>query len=119
MTYDEIVKGLRTCTAENSSCEDCPYDDPADVLCECANRVSKDAADAIEYLQTENAALQRQIDNLTSAQAVMVKEFEEKLEELAEIKEERDAALRMKWECVGADDLPELKEEKKSEETDD
>lgn len=107
MMNDEIVKGLRTCTAVNGSCEVCPYDDPDDALCECANRVSNDAADAIENILAENAALRRQIDNLTSAQAVMVKEFEEKLEELAQVKAERDAALRMMWEGVGADDLPE------------
>lgn len=81
MTYDEILKGLRTCTAINSSCEDCPYDDPADALCECANRVSNDAADAIESLQqmlraSEEArsdlarqlsAARKQVDELTKA----------------------------------------------------
>lgn len=47
------------------------------------------AADAIENLQAENAALHKQIDNLTSAQAVMVKQFDEKLEELAQVRAER------------------------------
>lgn len=50
-------------------------------------------ADAFENIITENAALRRHIDNLTDAQAVMVKEFTAKLEELAEVKEERDAAV--------------------------
>lgn len=44
-------------------------------------------------LPAENAALRRMIDNLTSAQAVMVREFEAKLEELAKVKAERDAAV--------------------------
>ena len=50
-------------------------------------------ADAFENIITENAALRRHIDNLTDAQAVMVKEFTEKLEELEQVKAERDAAV--------------------------
>lgn len=46
------------------------------------------AANIIENLQTENAALRRHIDNLTDAQAVMVKEFTEKLEELAQAEQD-------------------------------
>lgn len=46
-------------------------------------------ADAFENIMTENAALRRHIDNLTDAQAVMVKEFTAKLEELAQVKAER------------------------------
>ena len=41
------------------------------------------ATDRIMELQTENTALLRQIENLTSAQVAMVKEFDKKLEELA------------------------------------
>ena len=89
--YAEIVKALRLCSAVNSSCEECPCNDPADDLCECANKVSIAAADAIENLLIENAALRRQIDNLTSAQAVMVKEFEGKMEELHDSKSEKEA----------------------------
>lgn len=51
------------------------------------------ATDRIMELQTENTALRRQIENLTSAQAAMVKEFDKKLEELAQVKAERDAAV--------------------------
>ena len=51
-------------------------------------------ADAFENIITENAALRRHIENLTDAQAVMVKEFTEKLEELEQVKVERDAARR-------------------------
>lgn len=60
-------------------------------------------ADAFENLVTENAALRRHIDNLTDAQAVMVKEFTEKLEELEEVKVERS------WISV-KDRLPETDE---------
>lgn len=91
--YSEIVKALRLCSAVNSSCEECPCNDPADDLCECANKVGIAAADAIENLLTENAALRRQIDNLTSAQALMVKEFEGKMEELHDSKSELNAAI--------------------------
>ena len=91
--YAEIVKALRLCSAVNSSCEECPCNDPADDLCECANKVSIAAADAIENLLTENAALRRMIGNLTSAQAVMVKEFEGKMEELHDSKSELNAAI--------------------------
>ena len=51
------------------------------------------ATDRIMELQTENTALRRQIENLTSAQAAMVKEFDKKLEELHEAKSEL-AAMR-------------------------
>lgn len=91
--YAEIVKALRLCSAVNSSCEECPCNDPADDLCECANKVGIAAADAIENLRTENAALRRMIGNLTSAQAVMVKEFEGKMEELHDSKSELSAAI--------------------------
>lgn len=91
--YAEIVKALRLCSAVNSSCEECPCNDPADDLCECANKVSIAAADAIENLLTENAVLRRMIGNLTSAQAVMVKEFEGKMEELHDSKSELSAAV--------------------------
>ena len=46
-------------------------------------------ADAFENIITENAALRRLVDNLTDAQAVMVKEFTAKLEELEQVKAER------------------------------
>ena len=91
--YAEIVKALRLCSAVNSSCEECPCNDPADDLCECTNKVGIAAADAIENLLTENAALRRMIGNLTSAQAVMVKEFEGKMEELHDSKSELSAAI--------------------------
>lgn len=73
--YAEIVKALRLCSAVNSSCEECPCNDPADDLCECANKVSIAAADTIENLLTENAALRRMIGNLTDEKAALVKEL--------------------------------------------
>lgn len=73
--YAEIVKALRLCSAVNSSCEECPCNDPADDLCECANKVGIAAADAIENLLTENAALRRMIGNLTDEKAALVKEL--------------------------------------------
>ena len=53
------------------------------------SRMAGNAANLIENILTENAALRRTIDNLTSAQAVVLKEFEAKLEELAEVKAKR------------------------------
>ena len=82
MTNDEIVDALRCCVEED--CTRCHVGYKSGFL--CRDDVDSKAADAIENLQTENAALRRQIDNLTDAQAVMVKEFTEKLEELDQVK---------------------------------
>ena len=81
--YAEIVKALRLCSAVNSSCEECPCNDPTDDLCECANKVSIAAADAIENLRTENAALRRMIGNLTDEKAALVKELHDSKSELS------------------------------------
>lgn len=81
--YAEIVKALRLCSAVNSSCEECPCNDPADDLCECANKVSIAAADAIENLLTENAALRLMIENLTDEKAALVKELHDSKSELS------------------------------------
>lgn len=65
-------------------------------------------ADAFENIITENAALRMHIENLTDAQAVMVKEFTAKLEELEQVKAERDAAinlLRSMYWCYGCTHL--------------
>lgn len=105
MNYEEIVKWLRSKKVETGSllCLGCGYEHHCSVH-GCA--VMRAAADAMENLQTENAALRRTIDNLTSAQAVVLKEFEAKLEELAEVKAERDAlaernrsAYEIAWGC--------------------
>ena len=92
MTNEEIVKWLRYKKVETGSllCFGCGHEHNCGIH-GCA--VMRAAADAMENLQTENAALRRTIDNLTSAQAVVLKEFEVKLEELAEVKAERDAAV--------------------------
>ena len=92
MTNEEIVKWLRSKKVETGSllCLGCGHEHNCGVH-GCA--VMRAAADAMENLMTENAALRRTIDNLTSAQAVVLKEFEAKLEELAEVKAERDAAV--------------------------
>ena len=82
MTNDEIVDALRCCVEED--CTRCHVGYKSGFL--CRDDVDSKAADAIENLQTENAALRRQIDNLTDAQAVMVKEFNKKLEELCAYK---------------------------------
>lgn len=81
--YAEIVKALRLCSAVNSSCEECPCNDPADDLFECANKVSIAAADAIENLLTENAALRRMIGNLTDEKTALVKELHDSKSELS------------------------------------
>ena len=85
MNYEEIVKWLRSKKVETGSllCLGCGHEHNCGIH-GCA--VMRAAADAMENLQTENAALRRQIENLTSAQAVMVKEFDKKLEELAQVK---------------------------------
>ena len=91
MTNEEIVKVLRGMAMDVfRTCEGCDLEENCSVR-GCAILIA--AADAMENLQTENAALRRTIDNLTSAQAVVLKEFEAKLEELAEVKAERDAAV--------------------------
>ena len=91
MTNEEIVKVLRGMAMDVfRTCEGCDLEENCSVR-GCAILMA--AADAMENLQTENAALRRTIDNLTSAQAVVLKEFEAKLEELAEVKAERDAAV--------------------------
>ena len=104
MTNEEIVKVLRGMAMDVfRTCEGCDLEKNCSVR-GCAILIA--AADAMENLQTENAALRRTIDNLTSAQAVVLKEFEAKLEELAEVKAERDAlaernrsAYEIAWGC--------------------
>ena len=104
MTNEEIVKVLRGMAMDVfRTCEGCDLEENCSVR-GCAILMA--AADAMENLQTENAALRRTIDNLTSAQAVVLKEFEAKLEELAEVKAERDAlaernrsAYEIAWGC--------------------
>ena len=104
MTTEEIVKVLRGMAMDVfRTCEGCDLEENCSVR-GCAILIA--AADAMENLQTENAALRRTIDNLTSAQAVVLKEFEAKLEELAEVKAERDAlaernrsAYEIAWGC--------------------
>lgn len=107
MTNEEIVKWLRSKKVETGSllCLGCGYEHNCGIH-GCAVMLA--AADAMENLQTENAALRRTIDNLTSAQAVVLKEFETKLEELAQVKAERDAAitlLRSIYWCYGCTHL--------------
>ena len=92
MNYEENVKWLRSKKVETGSllCLGCGYEHHCGIH-GCAVMLA--AADAMENLQTGNAALRRQIDSLTDAQAVMVKEFTAKLEELERVKAERDAAV--------------------------
>ena len=107
MTNEEIVKVLRGMAMDVfRTCEGCDLEENCSVR-GCAILMA--AADAMENLQTENAALRRTIDNLTSAQAVVLKEFEAKLEELAEVKAERDAAVernRSAYEIAWGCDIP-------------
>ena len=92
MTNEEIVKVLRGMAMDVfRTCEGCDLEENCSVR-GCAILMA--AADAMENLQAENAALRRTIDNLTSAQAVVLKEFEVKLEELAEVK----AGMRLRSE---------------------
>lgn len=58
------------------------------------NEYLADSEEARSDLARRLAAARKQVDELTSAQAVMVKQFDEKLEELAQVKAERDAAYR-------------------------
>ena len=89
MNYEEIVKVLRGMAMDVfRTCEGCDLEENCSVR-GCAILIA--AADSMENLQTENAALRRQIDSLTDAQAVMVREFEAKLEELHEAKSELNA----------------------------
>ena len=92
MKNEDIVKWLRSKKVETGSllCLGCGHEHNCGIH-GCA--VMRAAADAMENLQTENAAIRRQIDNLTSANAVMVKEFDKKLEELAQVKAELVAAV--------------------------
>lgn len=92
MNYEEIVKWLRSKKVETGSllCFGCGHEHNCGIH-GCA--VMRAAADAIENLQTENAALRRVVDNILNEQAMMIKEFTAKLEELAEVKAERDAAV--------------------------
>ena len=92
MNYEEIVNWLRSKKVETGSllCLGCGHENNCGIH-GCA--VMRAAADAMENLQTENAALRRATDALTGAQAVMVKEFTAKLEDLAQVKAERDAAV--------------------------
>lgn len=94
MKNEEIVKWLRSMKVETGSllCLGCGYEHNCDIH-GCA--VMRAAADAMENQQSENDALRRYIDNLTDAQAVMVKEFTEKLEELHETKSELQADVRV------------------------
>ena len=69
MTNEEIVKVLRGMAMDVfRTCEGCDLEENCSVR-GCAILMA--AADAMENLQTENAALRRQIDSLTDAQAVM------------------------------------------------
>ena len=103
MNYEEIVKWLRSKKVETGSllCLGCGYEHHCGIH-GCAVMLA--AADAMENLQTGNAALRRQIDSLTDAQAVMVKEFTEKLDELEQVKAERDAAVHdLHGECFACE----------------
>lgn len=91
MDYTSTLQALKGLLVETGSlaCLGCGCENNCGIH-GCA--VMRAAADAMENLQTENAALRRHIETLTSAQVVMVKEFTEKMEELAQVKAERDAA---------------------------
>lgn len=60
--YSELVKALRCC-AENFGCPiECPRYSPADEgVRACVSRLEKDAADAIEALQAENADIREEL----------------------------------------------------------
>ena len=96
---NEVLESLRVCAAEGP-CTNCHEK----IGRKCISNLTRKAADAIENLLTENAAIRRKIDNMTSTQAVMVKEFDKKMEELAKVKKERDAAVRdLKGECFACE----------------
>ena len=74
MNYEDIVKWLRSKNVETGSllCLGCGHEHNCGIH-GCA--VMQAAADAMENLQTENAALRRQIENLTKKGLEMEKEM--------------------------------------------
>lgn len=63
MTVEEVKKGLRECmTGEDVNCGGCPYEKHG-----CAVALDKDALDYIEALESANAKLEGEIDELREA----------------------------------------------------
>lgn len=88
MNNEEIVKMLRCMKVETGSllCLGCGHEHNCGIH-GCA--VMRAAADSLENLKTENAALWHVVDNILNEQTMMIKEFMAKLEELAQVKAER------------------------------
>ena len=62
--------------------------------------ILREAEEVIRELIADNVSLRQRIDGITDAQAVVVKEFDRKLEELERVKAERDAAVHdLRGEC--------------------
>ena len=55
--------------------------------------ILREAEEVIRELIADNVSLRQRIDGITDAQAVVVKEFDRKLEELVRVRAERDAAV--------------------------
>lgn len=68
--YDELIKWLRYCASDGIICEaynDCPFYDKAEEETHdyrCDERMTRQAANAIEELQEDNAALNGTVSNL-------------------------------------------------------
>ena len=58
--YDELVKRLRICPDYNDGCVNCPHEHDLG----CRTTTMHEAADAIEVLQEDNAALNGTVSNL-------------------------------------------------------
>lgn len=109
MKNEEIVKVLRGMAMDVfRTCEGCDLEENCSVR-GCAILMA--AADAMENLQTENNSLHQIAEKQAVMNVSLTNKVLEMEKELEQVKAERDAALRMQWECVRSDDLPDLQEE--------
>ena len=71
--YNELIDALRNCS-DLKSCEGCPYGFDVNA---CGAKMMRDAADAIERLQTELTESQKRIEALQHANGKMFRDIEE------------------------------------------
>ena len=89
---ESVLSALHSLKVETGSlaCLGCGYEHNCGVH-GCA--ILREAEDVIRDLIAENVSLRQQIDRLTEAQAVVVKEFDKKLEELGRVRAQKEAAV--------------------------
>lgn len=87
-----VLSALHRLKVETGSlvCCGCGYEHNCGVH-GCA--ILRETEEVIRDLIAETVSLRRQIDALTDAQAVVVKEFDRKLEELAKVRAQKEAAV--------------------------